>query len=112
MLANTAILVTALLFGSMVLYSFGFAAFIFNNLPAELAGPTIRKAFPHFYVFVMATSLIAAVLLWSIDPTSAILIRMRGKPRPSDLVAQQPLGEADELGWGRIARTPSASFVG
>jgi hypothetical protein len=74
MLANTAILVTALLFGGMVLYSFGFAAFIFSSLPAELAGPTIRKAFPHFYVFVMATSLLAALLLWPIDPTSAILM--------------------------------------
>jgi hypothetical protein len=74
MLANTAILVTALLFGGMVLYSFGFAAFIFSNLPAELAGPTIRKAFPHFYVFVMATSLIATLLLWPIDQISAILM--------------------------------------
>lgn len=42
----------------------------------------------------------------------AMMIGMRGKPRPSDLVAQQPLGEAAELGRGRIARTPSASFVG
>jgi len=38
------------------------------------------------------------------------LIRMRGKPRPSDLVAKQPLGEAVELGRGRIARTPPASL--
>lgn len=38
------------------------------------------------------------------------VIRMRGKPRPSDLVAQQALGEADELGRGRIARTPTASL--
>lgn len=74
MLENTALLVTALLFGGMVLYSFGFAAFIFSNLPAELAGPTIRKAFPHFYIFVMVTALVAAVLLWSVNPTSAILM--------------------------------------
>jgi hypothetical protein len=31
MLENTALLVTALLFGGMVLYSFGFAAFIFST---------------------------------------------------------------------------------
>jgi hypothetical protein len=74
MLTNAAILATALLFGGMVLYSFGFAAFIFKNLPSELAGPTIRKAFPHFYLFVMATSLVAALLLWPVDPTSAILM--------------------------------------
>ena len=35
---------------------------------------------------------------------------MLDKPRRSDTVAQQPLGEAAELGRGRIARTPSASF--
>jgi hypothetical protein len=35
---------------------------------------------------------------------------LRGKPRPSDLVAKQPLGEADELGRGWIAQTPTASF--
>ena len=30
--------------------------------------------------------------------------QLRDKPRPSDLVAQQPLGEAVEFGRGRIAR--------
>ena len=74
MLTNTALLVTALLFGGMVLYSFGFAAFIFKTLPTELAGPTIRKAFPHFYAFVIATSLVATGLLWPIDQLSAILM--------------------------------------
>lgn len=57
-----ALLTTALLFGGMVLYSFGFAAFVFNTLPAETAGPLIRKAFPHFYLFVLGTSTLAAIL--------------------------------------------------
>ena len=35
---EVALLTTALLFGGMVLYSFGFAAFVFNNLPVETAG--------------------------------------------------------------------------
>ncbi|MCD8505439.1 MAG: DUF4149 domain-containing protein [Burkholderiaceae bacterium] len=74
MLENLAVLVTALLFGGMVLYSFGFAAFVFTALPADLAGKTIRKAFPHFYVFVMVTALVAGLLLWWIDPTSAVLM--------------------------------------
>lgn len=76
MLENFSILVTALLFGGTVLYSFGFAAFVFTALPADLAGQTIRRAFPQFYVFVMATALLAAVLLWSIDTTSAILMAL------------------------------------
>lgn len=74
MLENLSVLVTALLFGDMVLYSFGFAAFVFTALPTDLAGKTIRKAFPHFYVFVMVTALVAGLLLWSIDPTSAVLM--------------------------------------
>lgn len=71
---TAALLVTALLFGGMVLYAFGFAAFVFSALPAELAGPTIRRAFPHFYLFVMAVSGLAALLLISIDPLSAAVL--------------------------------------
>lgn len=61
-MTEIALLTTALLFGGMVLYSFGFAAFVVNALPAETAGPLIRKAFPHFYLFVLGTSVIAAAL--------------------------------------------------
>ena len=46
-MTTMALLVTALLFGGTVLYAFGFAAFRFSALPAEIAGPTIRRAFPH-----------------------------------------------------------------
>lgn len=74
MLESLAVLVTALLFGGMVLYSFGFAAFVFSVLPADVAGKTIRKAFPHFYLFVMATAVAGALLLWSVDTTSSILL--------------------------------------
>lgn len=56
------ILTLALLFGGMVLYSFGFAAFVFSALPADVAGPLLRKAFPHFYAFVAVTALVAAGL--------------------------------------------------
>jgi hypothetical protein len=45
---TAALLSLALLLGGTVLYSFGFAAFLFNALPAEIAGPTIRRAFPLF----------------------------------------------------------------
>lgn len=69
-----ALLATALLFGGMVLYSFGFAAFLFAALPADVAGPTIRRAFPHFYLFVIVTAIIAAGLVWQADPFSAALL--------------------------------------
>ena len=60
---EVALLTTALLFGGMVLYSFGFAAFVFNNLPVETAGPLIRKAFPHFYAFVLITAALIAIMV-------------------------------------------------
>jgi hypothetical protein len=69
-----ALLTTALLFGGMVLYSFGFAAFLFTALPADVAGRTIRRAFPHFYLFVMATAAIAAALIWPHDRFAGIAL--------------------------------------
>lgn len=70
-MVEVSLLVTALLFGGMVLYSFGFAAFLFTFLPAETAGPLIRRAFPHFYLFVLVLSLIAALVTLSNDRIAA-----------------------------------------
>lgn len=71
---SLAILVTALLFGGMTLYSFGFAAFLFKALPAPAAGATLRLAFPWFYLFVVATAAPAALLWWSHDTTAAAVM--------------------------------------
>ena len=68
------LLITALLFGGMVLYSFGFAAFLFTALPADTAGPTIRRAFPLFYLFVIGTAALAAVLALVHDTTAGIIL--------------------------------------
>ena len=56
-----ALLTTSLLFGGMILYAFGFAAFVFKALPSDTAGPLIRRAFPHFYLFVFVTSGVATI---------------------------------------------------
>jgi hypothetical protein len=69
-----ALLTTALMFGGTVLHAFGFAAFVFTALPAETAGPLIRRAFPHFYLFVLATSALAAGLVISADPMSGVIL--------------------------------------
>jgi hypothetical protein len=67
MTQSLAVLTTALLFGGMTLYSFGFAAFLFKALPAKTAGEALRRAFPWFYAFVIATSAAAAALGWPRD---------------------------------------------
>lgn len=71
-----ALLATAFLFGGMLLYSFGFAAFLFTALPPDVAGPTIRRAFPLFYLFVMGVAAAAAALAWPVDPLAAGLLAL------------------------------------
>lgn len=65
------LLTVAMLFGGMFLFSGGFAAFLFRHLPQEGARMLIRKAFPPFYMFVIAASGLAMVLSWKSDPFSA-----------------------------------------
>jgi hypothetical protein len=75
-MTTAALLLTATLFGGMVLYSFGFAAFLFTALPPDMAGPTIRRAFPHFYLFVMGCAALAAGLMWPHDPRAAGMLAL------------------------------------
>ncbi|WP_233998573.1 DUF4149 domain-containing protein [Erythrobacter sp. YT30] len=77
---------TALMFGATVLYAFGFAAFVFSALPAETAGPLIRRAFPHFYLFVFVTSVLAAATSAAADQTVALVL---GAIAVTTLVARQ-----------------------
>jgi len=71
MMLSLAVLSTALLFGGMTLYAGGFAAFLFTALPAKTAGEALRRAFPWFYAFVIATSGAAALFWWPHDALAA-----------------------------------------
>jgi hypothetical protein len=68
------LLLTALLFGGMILYSFGFAAFVFSALTPDVAGQLLRRAFPHFYLFVIASSAVAAAVSFPNDPVSSTIL--------------------------------------
>jgi len=69
-----AILLVALLFGGMLLFSAGFAAFLFKNLPPAEARVLIRKVFPPFYLFVIFSAGLAMPLFWSADSFNAALM--------------------------------------
>ena len=69
-----ALLTSALLFGGMMLYSFGFAPLVFSSLPSDVAGKLLRKAFPHYYAFVLLTAGLAAALLWQSNSLSSGLM--------------------------------------
>jgi hypothetical protein len=71
-----ALLVTAWLFGGMLLFAAAFAAFLFKVLPAVEARALIRKAFPAFYVFVMGTSALAALLSAFVEGFSALILAL------------------------------------
>jgi hypothetical protein len=76
MTLSVAVLITALLFGGMTLYAFGFAAFLFTTLPAETAGLALRRAFPLFYLFVIVSAMLASAFLWPHDHLSATLMAL------------------------------------
>lgn len=99
------LLITAVLFGGMILYSFGFAAFILSALPADLAGTAIRRAFPHFYLFVLFTAAIAAVLLWPLDRVSAaLLIAIAITTIPTRQILMPAINRATDSGAKRSFR--------
>lgn len=94
---SMAVLSTALMFGGMTLFSFGFAAFLFRALPAKTAGEALRPAFPLFYTFVIAASAAAALLWWPRDAVFAtVMVAVT-------ITTVQILGKADERptwrGW-------------
>jgi Domain of unknown function (DUF4149) len=74
MMLSLAILTTALLFGGMTLYSFGFAAFLFTALPPAVAGAALRRAFPMLYLFVIGTAALASLFLWPSYAVAASLM--------------------------------------
>ncbi|MDJ0826118.1 MAG: DUF4149 domain-containing protein [Rhodobacter sp.] len=69
-----ALLAAALLFGGMTLYSFGLAPLLFTGLDAPTAGRMLRRAFPWYYLFILATAVLAAGLLAPSDPVAAGLM--------------------------------------
>ena len=74
MITYLALLLTATLFGGMLLYSFGFAPIVFHAFPSDEAGRFIRLAFPWYYLFVISTSALSCLALMPLNSQSAILM--------------------------------------
>lgn len=68
------LLLTAGLFGGMLLFAGGFAAFLFTALPVDQARQLIRRAFPPFYLFVIAAAALSAAGAAWIDSLAALLL--------------------------------------
>ncbi len=63
MIEFSTLLLVSMLFGGMLLYSFGFAPIVFSTLPAENAGRVIRAAFPWYYLFIISVAGLGGALL-------------------------------------------------
>jgi Domain of unknown function (DUF4149) len=99
MMLSLAVLCTALLFGGMTLYSFGFAAFLFTALPAKTAGAALRRAFPWFYTFVIATSAAAALLWWPRDAVfAAVMAAVAATTVPVRQILMPAINRATDAG--------------
>ena len=70
----SSLLTSSLLFGGMLFFSASFAAFLLKSLPPAMARTLIREAFPSFYLFVITTSLIAALLALKSSLLSASIL--------------------------------------
>ena len=94
-----ALFASALLFGGMILYSFGFATFLFSALPADQAGTMLRRAFPHFYLFVLIVSVLAALLLLNSDKTGAAMMALiAATVLPARQVLMPAINDATDTG--------------
>lgn len=69
-------LAAACLLGGMVFFAAVVAPLVFTRLDAASSGPFIRATFPRYYLYVLATSALAAALLAAHDPASALVLAL------------------------------------
>ena len=67
-------LLTSMLFGAMLFFSFLVAPITFIKLEMKPAGQLIRSIFPHYYLIIIIFSFIAVILLTLAHDISAILM--------------------------------------
>ena len=68
------LLIIAFLFGGMLLFSVGFGPLVLKNLEGSVARLFIRNTFPHFYLFVLVSSFLAAVTIFVFAPFASLAL--------------------------------------
>jgi len=69
-----ALLMTSFLFGGMMLFAVGFGPIVSKNLEGNVASLFIRNTFPHFYLFVLISSFLAAVTIFVFVPFASMAL--------------------------------------
>jgi Domain of unknown function (DUF4149) len=109
----SALLTTAFLFGGMLLFAGSFAAFLFKVMPISDARILVRKAFPFFYIYVIAASTAAAVLTAQQDMlSSAVLAVIALTTIPTRQILMPAINKAtDSDDWVRFMGLHGLSVV-
>ena len=68
------LLITAFLFGGMLLFSVGFGPLVLKNLEGSVARSFIRNTFPHFYIFVLGSSFLAGATVFTASPVASVAL--------------------------------------
>ena len=71
---QTALLITSFLFGGMLLFAASFGPIVLKNLEGNVARVFIRNTFPHFYIFVLVISFLAAVTVFAFVPFASMAL--------------------------------------
>ena len=69
-----ALLMTSFLFGGMMLFAVGFGPIVLKSLEGNVARLFIRNTFPHFYLFVLISSFLAAVTVFVFVPFASMAL--------------------------------------
>ncbi|MEM8538426.1 MAG: DUF4149 domain-containing protein [Pseudomonadota bacterium] len=68
-----ALILTAILFGGMVFFSFGFAPVLFKQLPMAQVRPLLRGTFPYYYLVVIVLAGVTAATAFFASITAGVL---------------------------------------
>lgn len=69
-----ALLLTAILFGGMTFFSFGFAPVLFKQLPMAQVRPLLRGTFPYYYLVVIGLSALCTLVAFGVSGRAAALL--------------------------------------
>ena len=69
-----ALLMTAMLFGGMTFFSFGFAPVLFKQLPMDKVRPLLRGTFPYYYLAVIGMSAVATASAMVVSGRATIVL--------------------------------------
>ena len=97
-----ALLMSSFLFGGMMLFAVGFGPIVLKNLEGKAARLFIRNTFPHFYLFVLVSSFLAAVTVFVFVPfASMALLAIFFSTIPARQILMPAINAATDDGDGK-----------